>query len=281
LLALDGELRHIAAVRIVTMFALALAVMACRAENRALRLGTTTTVLQSGMLALAESLWTGASPPPRLAPVIGPSGQILHSAAQGDLDVALTHAPALEAKLLAGQSGLVRCPFVTSRFAIVGPADDPAQVATAETAAGAMERIAGRSARFVSRGDSSGTHERELALWRAAGIEPHGQAWYIESGADQTTTLRIADERQGYAVADLPTFARVPGLALRRLFDADTILVNRYTLYLIPSPPPHPASQRFVTWALDTWRKQVLALRLPDGTPAFEPPASGEPCATS
>ena len=248
-----------------------------------MRLGTTTTVLQSGMLALAESLWTGApgAPGAPLAPVIGPSGQILHSATQGDLDVALTHAPALEAKLLAGAPGLVRCPFVTSRFAIVGPADDPAQVATAGTAARAMERIAGRSARFVSRGDSSGTHERELALWRAAGIEPHGRTWYIESGADQTTTLRIADERQGYALADLPTFARVPGLALRRLFDADTILVNRYTLYRIPGPTAHPAAPQFLTWALDTWRARVLALRLPDGTPAFEPPAGGEPCTTS
>ncbi|HJQ66292.1 MAG TPA: substrate-binding domain-containing protein [Gemmatimonadales bacterium] len=265
--------------RIVTLVAPALALLGCRpsAASRPLRLGTTTTVLQSGMLALAESLWTGAP----LAPVIGPSGQILHAAAQGDLDVALTHAPALEAKLLAGATGLIRCPFVTSRFAIVGPANDPAQVATAVTAARAMERIAGRSARFVSRGDSSGTHERELALWRAAGIEPHGRTWYIESGADQTTTLRIADERQGYALADLPTFARVPGLALHRLFDADTILVNRYTLYRFPDPTSHPAAPQFLTWALDTWRARVLALHLPDGTPAFEPPAGGEPCTTS
>ncbi len=232
------------------------------------------------MLALAESLWTGAP----LAAAIGPSGQILHSAAQGDLDVALTHAPALEAKLLAGQIGLVRCPFVTSRFAIVGPPDDPARVATATRATEAMTRIAGRAARFVSRGDSSGTHERELALWRAAGIEPRGHAWYIESGADQTTTVRIADERRGYALVDLPTFARVPapGLALRRLFDADSILLNRYTLYVIRSSGPsgHPATQQFVAWALDTWRTRVLSLRLPDGAPAFEPPAGDPGCST-
>lgn len=261
--------------RIVTTLIVAL--VACRAESRPLRLGTTTTVQQSGMLTLAESLWTDAP----LAAVIGPSGQILHSAAQGDLDVALTHAPALEAKLLAGVSGLVRCPFVTSRFAIVGPPEDPARVVAATSAADAMTRIAGLGARFVSRGDSSGTHDRELALWRAAGIDPHGQAWYVESGADQTTTLRIADERGGYALADLPTFARVPGIALRRLFDADSMLLNRYTLYMIPGAARHPASQRFVTWALDTWRTRVLAIRLPDGAPAFESPAAGAAACTT
>jgi len=251
--------------------------LACRHESaaRPIGFGTTTTVQQSGMLALAESLWTGAP----LAPIIGPSGQILHSAAEGDLDVVLTHAPALEAKLLAGTRGLVRCPFVTSHFAIVGPADDPAHVATVHTAAAALQRIAGRSARFVSRGDASGTHERELALWRAAGIEPQGLAWYVESGADQTTTLRIAEERGAYALADLPTFARIPGLALRRLFDADSALVNGYTLYLVPAEPAHPAARRFLDWALDTWRARVLALQLPDGSPAFAPAAGA--CTTS
>ena len=254
-----------------------LAGLTCRHEPRIrpIRFGTTTTVQQSGMLALAESLWNGSP----LAPIIGPSGLVLHAAAQGDVDLVLTHAPALEAKLLAGIRGLVRCPFVTSRFAIVGPADDPAQVTTARTAAQAMQRIAGRSARFVSRGDASGTHERELALWRAAGITPRGRSWYIESGADQTTTLRIADERGAYALADLPTFGRIPGLALHRLFDADSALVNRYTLYLVAVPPGDPAARQFLDWALVTWRARVLALKLPDGAPAFEPAAGN--CATS
>lgn len=251
--------------------------LACHREpgTRPIRFGTTTTVQQSGMLALAESLWIGAP----LTTIIGPSGQILEAAAQGDVDVVLTHAPALEARLLAGTSGLVRCPFVTSRFAFVGPPDDPARVAAARTAAEAMQRIASRSSRFVSRGEASGTHERELAQWRAAGIDPHGHAWYIESGADQTTTLRIADERGAYALADLPTFGRIPGVALRRLFDADTALVNRYTLYLVPGRPTNPAVRPFLDWALDVWRARVLALRLPDGTPAFEP-APGA-CVTS
>jgi tungstate transport system substrate-binding protein len=262
------------------MLAVALAVPACRQRPavRPLRLGTTTTVQQSGMLAVAESLWHGVP----LATVIGPSGQILRSAAAGDLDVVLTHAPALEAKFLGNATAVERCPFVTSRFVVVGPAADPAGVRGARDAADALRRIAAQEATFVSRGDSSGTHERELALWRAAALAPWEgtrRSWYVESGADQTTTLRLADERRGYALADLPTLATLRDLALQPLFGDDTVLLNRYSITLVRLPTAHPEARPFFTWALDAWRRQVLAIRLADGTPAFAP--SPGACVTS
>src|SRR5512146_2962414 len=197
-----------------------LAIVACgrTPDIRPLRLGTTTTVQQSGMLAVAESLWHGVP----LATVIGPSGQILRSAEAGDLDVVLTHAPALEAKFLGNATAVERCPFVTSRFVVVGPAADPAGVRGARDAADALRRIAARGATFVSRGDSSGTHEREVALWRAAALAPwegpRRRSWYVESGTDQTTTLRLADERRAYALADLPTLATLRDLELQPVF---------------------------------------------------------------
>ncbi len=242
--------------------------VACNHEGtRALRLGTTTTVRQSGMLAVAESLWTGAP----LATIIGPSGQILRSAAQGDLDVVLTHAPALEAKILSPENTVERCPFVTSAFVVVGPAADPAGVRTAGDAAETFRRIAARGVTFVSRGDSSGTHERELAVWRRAGLAPWqgGHPWYVESGTDQTTTLRLADERGAYALADLPTLATLHDLAVRPLFGGDTMLVNRYSISLMRLTVPHPAARRFLAWALDSWRPRLLTIRLETGTPAF------------
>lgn len=242
---------------------------ACAGGEPKLRFGTTTTVRQSGMLAVAESLWTT----PRLATVIAPSGQILRAAAAGDLEVVLTHAPALERRFVATGAALDYCPFVDSRFAVVGPAADPAQVAAAPTAADAFRRIAQDRALFVSRGDNSGTHEREMAVWRAAGIAPATRPWYIESGADQSTTLRLADERHAYALADLPTLATLPDLAVRPLFSADTILLNRYSLTLVRGSAPRRAAQAFFAWALATWRARVLAIRLPDGRPAFERPA--------
>jgi tungstate transport system substrate-binding protein len=229
------------------------------------------------MLAVAESLWQGVP----LATVIGPSGQILHAAAQGDLDVVLTHAPALEAKFLGSGAAEERCPLVISRFVVVGPPSDPAGVRAARDASDAFRIIAAHSATFISRGDSSGTNEREVAVWRLAGLAPWqpGHAWYLESGTDQTTTLRLADERHAYALADLPTLATLRDLAIRPLFGGDTILVNRYSISLVRVPTPHPAARRFVTWALDTVRPRLLAMRLADGTPAFE--TSPGACATS
>jgi tungstate transport system substrate-binding protein len=257
-------------------------VAACTSKTSALRVGTTYTVEQSGALAILDSL----HPPAPVTVIVGPSGQILRSAAAGDLDVVVTHAPTLEQRLLvaAGHVAL-RCPFVASRFAIVGPSADPAGVARAAGAADALRRIAaagsGGGAGFVSRGDSSGTHVKEVALWEAAGVSPAGRAWYVQSGADQAATLQIADERGAYALADLPTFARLTegGVELRVLFTRDAALVNPYTLYVIRSTSPHPAAAPFAAWALATWRARLLALRLPDGAAGFTPPPGEGGCA--
>ncbi|MFN2571323.1 MAG: substrate-binding domain-containing protein [Gemmatimonadales bacterium] len=245
---------------------------ACARDSRAapLRVGTTTTVSQSGALAVLDSL--RAPVPVRV--VIASSGQILHSAAAGDLDVVITHAPTLEQRLLIepGHAAL-RCPFVASRFAIVGPAADPARVASAATAADAFRRIAVSRSGFASRGDSSGTHVKELALWTAAGVQPAapGNTWYVQAGVDQAVTLRLADERAAYALADLPTFTRMQGLDSRVLFTADTALGNPYTLYVIRSASENPDATRFSRWAMAEWRVRLLALRLPTGDAAFVP----------
>ena len=239
--------------------------LGCRGGPPVLRLGTTYTVQQSGALAALETGWTG----PPFATVVGPSGQILRAAATGDVDVVITHAPALEQRLLVAPGrALLRCPLIASRFAVVGPDADPAHVATAATAPEAFRRIAAAGGPFVSRGDSSGTHVKELALWQAAGVTlpPRG---YLESGSDQAATLHLADERGAYALADLPSYAKLAGLGLRVLFAGDTALTNPYTLYVVRRPALHPASRDFATWATTRGRERILALRLADGTPAF------------
>lgn len=240
---------------------------ACGQSERPLRLGATYTLEQSGALALLDS----ATPPVPVAVVVGPSGQILRSAASGDLDVVVTHAPALEARFLVAPAlAALSCPFVASRFVVVGPAADPAEARTATSAADALAAIARAGGPFVSRGDSSGTHERELALWHARNIDPRGQSWYLEAGADQVTALRLADERDAYALADLPTLARLRDLGLRPVFGGDTALVNGYTLYVVRAPTPHPGTDAFATWALTRWRERLAGLRSRDGTAAFE-----------
>ena len=242
-----------------------------------LRLGTTTTVEQSGALVLVDSL----HPPMPVRVVVGASGTILRSAAAGDLDVVVTHAPSLEQRLLVepGRAAL-RCPFVVSRFAIVGPAADPAGVASAGSAADAFRRIANVRASFISRGDSSGTHIKELFLWKTAGVIPDGprNSWYVQAGGDQAATLRIADERAAYALADLPTLTRLQGISLRALFTADTVLGNPYTLYVIRSATGNTGAMQFSTWALGEWRTRLLALRLPGDMPAFVTPLPPGEC---
>src|SRR5256885_8775679 len=227
--------------------------MACHAGPPPLRLGTTYTVQQSGVLAVLESLWTG----PRFTTVVAPSGQILRAAANGDLDGVITHARALEQGLLVAPGhAVLHCPLVASGFAIVGPAADPARVAAAPSAAAAFRRIAAVGAPFVSRGDSSGTHLKELALWQAAPVTPVSR-WRIESGADQAATPHLADERDAYALADLPTYAKLRDLSLRILFVADTALTNPYTLYVARQPTAPAATGAFAQWATHAGRAAI------------------------
>jgi tungstate transport system substrate-binding protein len=238
---------------------------ACGGGAPALRLGTTYTVQESGALAVLDSVWTG----PPVATVVAPSGQILRAAANGDLDVVITHAPSLEQRVLVDPGhALLRCPLVASRFAVVGPAADPAHAAQATSAAEVFRRIARVRGPFVSRGDSSGTHVKEMALWRRAAVTPD-RAWYFESGSDQATTLHIAEERRAYALADLPTYGRLQGLELRILFAADTALTNPYTLYVVRRGETSPWARRFAMVAITSGRAAILAMRLPDGAAAF------------
>src|SRR6266516_2534774 len=241
-----SAMRHMATLRRLWAGLMCGALAACTTSERPLRLGTTYTVEQSGALAV--------------------------------LDVVITHAPSLEQRLLVAPGhALLACPFVASRFAIVGPAADPARIAAASSAADAFRRIAAAAGPFVSRGDSSGTHVKELALWDRAGVRPAG-TWYLQSGADQTTTLHVADERNAYALADLPTLAKLTSLRLRVLFAADTALTNPYTLYVVRESRAGAAARAFAQRAMDVARPHILNLRLPDGTPAFAP--RPDDCAT-
>jgi ABC-type tungstate transport system permease subunit len=104
-------------------------------------------------------------------------------------------------------------------------------------------------------------------------------SWYVQAGVDQAATLRIADERAAYALADLPTFMRLRGVDLRVLFTADTALGNPYTLYVIRSASEHSGATQFSEWALQEWRPRLLAARLPDGTAAFASPSGAGDCA--
>jgi len=242
-----------------------------------IRLGATFSLEQSGALTGIDSLWHGG----RFVIVVGASGQMLRAAAGGDLDLVITHAPALEQQMLVtpARTTLV-CPLFASRFAIVGPPADPARVRGLGSGVAAMRQIGRTGAVFVSRADSSGTHQKERELWRLAGIDPDPELWLVESGASQAANLLQAAHWRGYTLTDLPTFAllkanRGDGLDLELLVapPTDTVLTNPYTLYVTAPPERRPEAVVLADWLATVWRDRVLTTLLPDGESAFLPRA--------
>src|SRR6266536_1169819 len=142
-------------------------------------LSTTTSTQDSGLLDVLVPLFEKKTGYTLKTLSVG-TGQALALAARGEADVALVHAPAPEKRYVAEGKLLDRRRVMDNDFLLVGPREDPARVTGLANAAEAMKRIAGSQSRFVSRGDKSGTNLLEIALWKQAGVEPHG-AWYIES----------------------------------------------------------------------------------------------------
>ena len=190
---------------------------------------TTTSVISSGLMEELQPLYMEAFHTSIRAIPVG-SGRALRMLEQAQADAAITHAPAQEAAMLGRHPAWRYRKVFYNRFVIVGPPDDPAGAAGARDAADAMRRIAASSIRFVSRGDESGTHERERQLWAAAGITPAADRLVI-AGAGMADTLRIASETQSYTLSDENTLHRLkPRLALRTVSAGDPVLLNTYAV---------------------------------------------------
>ncbi|HEU5315551.1 MAG TPA: substrate-binding domain-containing protein, partial [Chloroflexota bacterium] len=150
--------------------------------------------------------------------------------------VLLSHAPAAELAWMAQGNGAARLLVMHNDFVLLGPAEDPAGVRAERSAAGALARVGRSTALFVSRGDNSGTHQAELALWRAAGLDPRGRGWYQETGQGMGATLTIAAEKGAYTLADRGTFlARRATLRLEILTQGSPELRNVY--HVMPVDP--------------------------------------------
>ena len=167
-------------------------------------LATTTSTQDSGLLDVLVPIFEEASGYHVKTVAVG-SGQALALAARGEADVVLSHAPELEEKAVLDGTIVNRRLVMHNDFLIVGPPDDPANVKGLKDAAEACRRIAAARARFVSRGDNSGTHLVERKLWKAAGIEPAGDP-YIEARQGMGATLTIASEKAAYTLTDRATY---------------------------------------------------------------------------
>ena len=197
--------------------------------QRTVILSTTTSTQDSGLLDVLIPLFekqTGYS----IKTISVGTGQALALAAKGDADVALVHAPSLEKQYVAEGKLLNRRLVMYNDFVIIGPKEDPAKARLAKNAVGALKAIDQAKASFVSRGDNSGTHVLEKALWKSAGVEPKG-AWYIEAGQGMGATLGIANERNAYTITDRGTYlALAKRVSLPILIEGDKALLNIYSV---------------------------------------------------
>lgn len=148
------------------------------------------------------------------------SGQALAMGEKGEADALLTHAPADEEKLEQNGDVINRKRVMYNDFVILGPLDDPAQIKD-KPVTEAFAQIANTNAIFVSRGDDSGTHKKEMSIWQETGIDPTGQDWYVETGQGMGDTLRVAAERQGYVLTDRGTY-----LSLKEMLNDMVVVVE-------------------------------------------------------
>ena len=195
--------------------------------NRDVILATTTSLQETGLMDTLVPLFERSTGYHLRVVAVG-SGQALRMGERGDADVLFAHSPAAEQAFMAAGHGARRRVVASNYLTIVGPADDPAGARGAASAPDALRRIAVARAVFVSRGDSSGTHARELSLWREAGGRPEWTG-YLESGQGQSASLLLANQRRGYMLTDVSTFTSLRGrLDLVALRDQDPALLNVY-----------------------------------------------------
>ena len=238
-----------------------LAVAGARAET--LRLAVTTSFHNSGLSdVLLPEIKADLDLEVHLL-VVG-TGQALKLGEAGDVDAILVHSRKAEEAFIAGGFGTHRREIMYNDFVIVGPKDDPASAAAATSATDALGRIATAEAIFVSRGDDSGTHKKELSLWREAGARPTG-SWYRAVGAGMGAALNSASGMNAYILSDRASWLKFGNKGdLTLLFAGDPVLFNQYA-FLPVNPARHPHVKAEAAAALEDWFAGPRGKALIDG----------------
>lgn len=248
---------------------------AAPAEEKILRLATTTSTDNSGLLKVLNEAFYEKTGTKVQVIAVG-SGKAMRLAQNGDVDLILVHAPMAEERFVAYRYGINRLPVMHNDFVIVGPESDPAGVQTAKTAIEAFRKIASKGVFFVSRGDESGTYKKEQLLWGRAGVDPKGQ-WYLSVGQGMAAALRIAMEKRGYVLTDRGTFLalkeKLKGLKI--LFEGDAHLYNPYHV-IITNPRRHPhvkydLAMQYAAFLTGPEGQQLIAEFRVEGEPLFHP----------
>jgi len=227
---------------------------ACGASKAPITLATTTSVQDSGLLDYLKPEFekdTGIT----MKVVAQGTGQAIKTGENGDADVLFVHAKSSEEKFVSDGHGTERIELMYNYFVLVGPKDDPAGVKGMEekNAGKALKQIMDKNAAFVSRGDDSGTHKKELTLWKSIEVEEPKGDWYVSAGKGMGAVLSMASEMKGYTLTDKATY-----LSMKDKLDLDIVLedakdlLNQYTIIPV-NPEKHKninqkGADKFVKW---------------------------------
>lgn len=231
---------------------------------KTLRLTTTTSVNDSGLLEyLRPYILEEANI--NLEIVSLGSGAALEAGKRGDADVLLVHSPAAEKKFVEEGYGIKRSTFMYNFFVIVGPSGDPAKI-TGLSAADAFKKIESVKSAFISRGDNSGTHSKEKAIWKLAGLDAEvvsaDTSFYVSAGSGMGATLTMASEKQAYTLTDLATFLSMKDkLTLKVIVSESPDLKNDYSIIVI-NPDKVANVDDETAKAFEEWMLSERALKL-------------------
>ncbi|MFB5082687.1 substrate-binding domain-containing protein [Symbiobacterium thermophilum] len=248
-------------------------------ENPELILATTTSTVDTGLLDVLVPMFEEKTGYVVKTVSVG-TGQALKLGENGEADVLLVHAPESEKPLEEAGVVINRQLVMHNDFIIIGPPEDPAGVKGTTKAAEALKKIAEAGSLFISRGDESGTHKKELALWNEAGIDPRGNAWYQETGQGMGATINVANEKLGYTLTDRGTYlAQKKNIELEIVLEGDSPLLNIYHVMQV-NPEKWPlvnaeGAKAFVEFMVDPEVQEIIRTYGVDkyGEPLFFPDA--------
>lgn len=246
---------------VVVSSAAVMAAPAPASEPVTVILATTTSTQDTGLLDVLVPEFERVHPGIRIKAIAVGTGEALAMGRRGDADVLVVHARAAEDAFMAEGHGLLRYDLMHNDFVLVGPPSDPAGV-QGRGILDALKGIAAASATFVTRGDGSGTHTRELALWKQAGVGVPTGSWYLEAGQGMGATARIASEKQAYTLMDRGSFLALRAtLALTVVSEGGDDLINRYGVIVV-SPDSHPGVRAAQGKVLADWMVSAAGQRL-------------------
>lgn len=242
-----------------------------------LRLATTTSTENSGLLEYLLPAFEKESGY-RVHVIAVGTGKALRLGRDGDVDILMVHAPNAETKFVNEGYGVERVPVMYNDFVIVGPGSDPARIAGSRSLAEVMQKIAKTGSNFISRGDDSGTHKKELGLWSKAAIKAKGK-WYKEVGQGMGKVIQIAGEMEAYTLTDRGTWLAYQDKSpLKVVFEGDKSLFNPYSIMAI-NPQKyadlnHAGAEALINWITSNSAQTLIGQFRLHGQQLFTPDSS-------